>query len=98
MVTFSDLEDVLVIEPNSVTVLPTVVTVGVTPTDNVAAGPAVCAKAAKDNRPRTATAANHLNENLCIPTYLLSNVSSYQSPTRDDRVGYMGASRLTSLG
>jgi hypothetical protein len=58
-VTFIDLEEVLVIEPNTVTVLPAVVVVGVTPSEVWALGPAVCAKAARDNRLRAASAANH---------------------------------------
>jgi hypothetical protein len=74
----------LVIEPNTVTVLPAVVVVGVTPSEVWTLGPAVCAKAATDNRLRAASAANHLNENLVIEN-LSSQTSSHQSPTRDDR-------------
>jgi hypothetical protein len=60
------LEEVLVIEPNSVTVLPAVATVGVTPSVSWAAGPAACAKATTDKTLRAAIATNHLNENLSI--------------------------------
>jgi hypothetical protein len=74
------LDDVLVIDPNTVTVLPAVVVVGVTPSDVWTEGPAVCAKAATDNRLKAASAANHFNENLAIPKYLLSHMSSHQSP------------------
>jgi hypothetical protein len=80
MVTFSDLEDVLVIEPKTVTVLPALAIVGVTPSDSCAAGPAVCARATTDNRVRAASDANHLNENLAIRKYLLSTYS-HESPT-----------------
>jgi hypothetical protein len=66
IVTFSDLEEVLVIEPNTVTVPPALTVVGVTPSDSWAAGPDVCASAATDNRLRAVNAANHLNENLAI--------------------------------
>src|SRR5215213_2764364 len=72
MVTFSDLEEVLVIEPNTVTVLPALAVVGVTPSEIWAAGPVVCARAATDNRLRAASAINHLNENLTIRKILLS--------------------------
>src|SRR5215207_8107474 len=66
MVTFSDLEEVLVIEPNTVTVPPALTVAGVTPSDSWAAGPDVCARAARDNRLRAASAINDLNENLAI--------------------------------
>jgi hypothetical protein len=69
MVTFNDLDEVLVIEPNTVTVLPTLAVVGVTPSDvsTEGADACVCAKAAMDNTLKAARAANHLNENLAIP-------------------------------
>jgi hypothetical protein len=57
-------------EPNTVTVPPPLTTVGVTPSDVSTVSPEgadVCAKAAKDNRLRAVSAANHLNENLAIP-------------------------------
>jgi hypothetical protein len=68
MVTFSDLEEVLVIEPNTVTVPPGLTTVGVTPSDVWADGPlvCVCARAPTDKRLRAASATNHFNENLVI--------------------------------
>jgi hypothetical protein len=66
MVTFSDLEEVLVMEPNTVTVPPPFTVVGVTPNEICAAGPVVGARAATDNRLRMASAANPLFENLVI--------------------------------
>src|SRR5215216_6452835 len=94
MVTFSDLEEVLVIEPNTVTVLPALTVVGVTPSDSCAAGPPVCAKAAMDNRLRAVSAANHLKENLAIPKISPMFFISIAHAGRSVRC--MVASRLTS--
>jgi hypothetical protein len=82
MVTFSALDEVLVIEPNTVTVLPALAVVGVTPSDSWAAGPVVCARAVSDNRLRAANAATHLNlnENLAIRKNLLSNCLDINRP------------------
>src|SRR5215213_3859660 len=67
MVSFCDLKEVLVIEPNTVTELPALTVVGVTPSDVWTVDSDVCAKAAMDNRLRAVSAANHLKENLAIP-------------------------------
>jgi hypothetical protein len=86
MVTFSALEEVLVMEPNTVTVPPALTTAGVTPSEIWAAGPLVCARAAMDKRLRAANAANHLNENLVIRKISSQICLHTNRPTRNDRL------------